>query len=299
MKDESFAQSVFYWIVTGVILYCLCLAFNYRNTINTTHNILSYVTGSYRVDIKNNSSDYDLTISNFKGNVDELNTIIFNQLKGKEGCLCNVYLRIKEKNQYGKEISKMYSIARIRLDELNKYTDAEYWSRAFGVKYSSLFSNSPYQDNYNNNDNNGFVPIQDTTSTYESYDKPVPVQDTTSTYETTASTNNQTSSDDTFNRSYELKYTYDSNGDIHYNTASIYILSDKIIYIKNGNRKEFSSIDEGDYIDNSNPPASFKYRKFYLNVNGKYLYVSYKKIQKYNEVFYYHIILDNELSLAL
>lgn len=99
-------------------------------------------------------------------------------------------------------------------------------------------------------------------------------------------------------RTYSIKYLIADNGNVYPTFGTISINQSEILYIKDSNIKNWASKDEGVVYQKEKEGISFKFHKFFLYKQNKYLYVSYDKIVKHDGVFYYTLIMDGQSQLA-
>lgn len=99
-------------------------------------------------------------------------------------------------------------------------------------------------------------------------------------------------------RTYSIKFLIADNGNVYPTFGTISINQSEILYVKDSNIKNWASNDEGVVYQKEKDGISFKFHKFFLNKQNKYLYVSYDKIVKHNGVFYYTLIIDGQSQLA-
>jgi hypothetical protein len=67
------------------------------------------------------------------GDFEKLNQKVYNLLKGKSGKY-NVFLKVEERDKYGKTSSDYKLFGTINADELNKYQSAKYWGESGGLQ---------------------------------------------------------------------------------------------------------------------------------------------------------------------
>lgn len=72
-------------------------------------------------------------INQFNGDFDKLDHKVFDLLKGKSGS-CRVFMQATSKDKYGNADSTYNYIGDIDINELNKFTDWQYWQKANGIR---------------------------------------------------------------------------------------------------------------------------------------------------------------------
>ncbi len=97
---------------------------------------------------------------------------------------------------------------------------------------------------------------------------------------------------------YYGKYTLGADQKWYSDNFSLKIVSDQIIYKKDGGTKNFNAENQGIYSRKDNG-IEFKYQKYYLPSKKIYMLISHKKEISHNNVSYYRIIIDGQTQLAL
>ena len=115
-------------------------------------------------------------INQISGDLDKLNKKVFNLLNDKAG-KCEVIFHIKSTDQYGNPTSELRSFGHIDIDELKKYQDSQYFTRAGGIQ--RLLDNQVKSDNLELNTSTTLVEPTPTpqkpTSTPEEFQRPEPL----------------------------------------------------------------------------------------------------------------------------
>ncbi len=99
-------------------------------------------------------------------------------------------------------------------------------------------------------------------------------------------------------RTYYAKYIY-RNGETRPSESIVTVTPDNIYVDRNGEKKNFWCTYKGVVTHKESDNVSFNYHHFHLYKKDINLLVSERKIMKNNGVFYYIIIIDNQIQLAL
>ncbi|MFC0515166.1 hypothetical protein ACFFGT_13185 [Mucilaginibacter angelicae] len=141
--------------------------------------------------------------------------------------------------------------------------------------------------------------INETPTQIQPTEAPSDGDSSTGRYSASTSSNAKDSANSTVFKVYQGLYTFDTDGVIHADDFKLTVGSNQITYAKGEALKTFDVQYQGTITREPQPGIRFLYHKFLLLNKGEYLLVSDRKEVKHEGVFYYRIIIDGQVQLAL